>query len=114
MTPEEARGVIPKLSAMYDEPFGDSSQIPTFLVSELARKHVTVALSGNGGDELFAGYNRYFWSRQLWRRLAPIPQFVRAGVGSMVRVLSPDTWGSLYRCFSFRPPGCSASRGSDA
>jgi len=102
--PEEARAVIPKLPAMYDEPFGDSSQIPTFLVSELARKHVTVSLSGDGGDELFAGYNRYFWSRQLWRRLAPIPQFMRAGLGSMVRALSPDMWGSLYRCFSFALP----------
>jgi asparagine synthase (glutamine-hydrolysing) len=104
VTPEEARAVIPKLPAMYDEPFGDSSQIPTFLVSELARKHVTVALSGDGGDELFAGYNRYFWSRQLWRRLAPIPQFMRAGLGSMVRALSPDMWGSLYRGFSFALP----------
>jgi asparagine synthase (glutamine-hydrolysing) len=105
VTPEEARAVIPKLPAMYDEPFGDSSQIPTFLVSELARKYVTVALSGDGGDELFAGYNRYFWSRQLWRRLAPIPQFVRAGLGSMIQALSPDTWGSLYRGFSFALPG---------
>jgi asparagine synthase (glutamine-hydrolysing) len=105
VAPEQARAVIPKLPAMYDEPFGDSSQIPTFLVSELARKHVTVALSGDGGDELFAGYNRYFWSRQLWRRLSPIPQFVRAGLASMVQALSPDMWGSLYRGFSFALPG---------
>lgn len=94
VTPEEARAVIPKLPAMYDEPFGDSSQIPTYLVSELARKHVTVAISGDGGDELFAGYNRYFWSRRLWRRVAPIPWFVRAGLSSMVQALSPDTWGA--------------------
>jgi asparagine synthase (glutamine-hydrolysing) len=104
VTPEEARAVIPKLPSMYDEPFGDSSQIPTYLVSALARKHVTVAISGDGGDELFAGYNRYFWSRRLWGRLAPIPQFVRAGGSSMVQALSPDTWGSLYRCFSFALP----------
>jgi asparagine synthase (glutamine-hydrolysing) len=104
VTPEEARAVIPKLPSMYDEPFGDSSQIPTYLVSELARKHVTVAISGDGGDELFAGYNRYFWSRQLWRRLAPIPQCVRAGLGSMVQALSPDTWGSVYRGLSFALP----------
>jgi len=105
VTPEEARAVIPKLPAMYDEPFGDSSQIPTYLVSALARKHVTVALSGDGGDELFAGYNRYFWSRKLWRRVVPIPQCVRAGLISMIQALSPDTWGSLYRCFSFALPG---------
>lgn len=114
VTPEEARAVIPKLPAMYDEPFGDSSQIPTYLVSELARKHVTVAISGDGGDELFAGYNRYFWSRRLWRRVAPIPWFVRAGLSSMVQALSPDTWGEPLSIFLLRPPVGPASRGSDA
>jgi asparagine synthase (glutamine-hydrolysing) len=104
VAPEKARAVIPMLPTMYDEPFGDSSQIPTFLVSELARKHVTVALSGDGGDELFGGYNRYFWSRRLWRRLAPIPQPVRAGLGSMIQAMSPDRWGNLYSRLSFMLP----------
>lgn len=102
--PEEAHAVIPKLPAMYDEPFGDSSQIPMFLVSQLARKQVTVALSGDGGDELFGGYNRYVWGRQLWRRLAPIPRPMRAALGSMIQSLSPETWGRLYHGLSFLLP----------
>ena len=79
VTVNEARDVIPLLPAMYDEPFADSSQIPTFLVSRFAREQVKVALTGDGGDELFAGYNRHFAAPQLWQRLRKLPQAAALG-----------------------------------
>lgn len=78
VTPEHAMAVIPGLPRIYDEPFADSSQIPTLLVSELARRHVTVSLSGDAGDELFGGYNRYQITAELWPRLSRIPAPLRA------------------------------------
>ncbi|MDR7994259.1 asparagine synthase (glutamine-hydrolyzing) [Thermosynechococcus sp. TG252] len=96
VTPKDAMAVIPRLPALYDEPFADSSQIPTFLVSELTRQQVTVSLSGDGGDELFGGYTRYFWTRRLWRRLAMVPRPLRQLAASGVRALSPAAWNRLY------------------
>ena len=95
LSAKEALDVIPRLPEIYDEPFGDSSQIPTHLVATLARKHVTVALSGDGGDELFGGYNRYFLGRSIWSRIAPVPQGIRRGVGRVMMALSPTAWDRI-------------------
>lgn len=78
---ERALAVVPNLAEMFDEPFADSSQIPTFLVSELAREHVTVALSGDGGDELFGGYNRHVFAPPLFETLGLLPRLLRKGLG---------------------------------
>ncbi|MGZ5140623.1 MAG: asparagine synthase (glutamine-hydrolyzing), partial [Burkholderiales bacterium] len=96
VTPQQAMSVIPKLPLIYDEPFADSSQIPTFLVSELARKHVAVTLSGDGGDELFCGYVRYFWGRRIWNRIGRLPYRLRTLTAAALRSLSPSSWNVLF------------------
>jgi asparagine synthase (glutamine-hydrolysing) len=88
VTPEDARAVIPKLPAIYDEPFADSSQIPTFLVCQMARKGVTVALSGDAGDELFGGYTRYSQVPAQWQRMRAWPAPLRRAAAAMVGSLS--------------------------
>ena len=95
VTPEEARSVIPRLPQMYDEPFADSSQIPTHLVAALAREHVTVALSGDGGDEVFGGYNRYLYTSQLWDRISALPKSVRSVAARALSAVPPSAWNSF-------------------
>ncbi|MFT6583663.1 MAG: asparagine synthase (glutamine-hydrolyzing) [Alphaproteobacteria bacterium] len=106
VTPDEARAVIPKLPDYYDEPFADSSQIPTYLVSAMTRKHVTVALSGDGGDELFTGYNRYFQARNIGRMLNIAPGPLRSAAGSAIRAFPPSFWDCVFKLIppSRRPP----------
>lgn len=88
----DAMAVVEQLGAIYDEPFADSSQVPTRLVSELARRDVTVALSGDGGDELFAGYNRYLWVPAIWKQLDRVPVGLRRRGGALASKVPPSTW----------------------
>lgn len=119
--PEDALHVIPKLPAIYCEPFSDSSQLPTFLVSQLARQHVTVALSGDGGDELFGGYNRYLSARKVWGRMQRLPSGARHAAARLLHTLSPATWDRLFelakpmlpRRFHLATPGDKAHKLAD-
>jgi asparagine synthase (glutamine-hydrolysing) len=95
LSPRDALQVIPHLPEMFDEPFADSSQVPTHLVSKMTRQHVTVALSGDGGDELFGGYTRYFRGERLWRAIDATPQPLRSLAARSVRMLSPMAWSTV-------------------
>jgi len=95
VTETEAREVIPRLPDMYDEPFADSSQIPTHLVCKAARRTVTVALSGDAGDELFGGYNRYVLGPQIWKRLSLLPFPLRRAVAATVLAIPSAGWDRL-------------------
>lgn len=98
--PGDALDLVDKLHEWYDEPFADASQLPTLLLSGLTRRHVAVALSGDGGDELFAGYNRYLWGARLWQECGGWPRFMRRGASRGLAALSP---GLVDRLFSVLP-----------
>jgi len=97
VSPRDAMDVIPRMPFVYDEPFADSSQVPTYLLSRLTREHVTVALSGDGGDELFAGYNRHVWGPRIWNTLARMPPGIRAAAGRQLAAVSRDTYTSAFQ-----------------
>ena len=113
VTPEQTLAVIPKLPALYDEPFSDSSQVPTFLISEMAKRDVTVVLSGDAGDELFGGYERYFLGLDIWNKIELMPAMMRKPVARGIRMLSSELWNNLFRImaplvprgFQYRNPG---------
>ncbi|MGC4094720.1 MAG: asparagine synthase (glutamine-hydrolyzing) [Polyangiaceae bacterium] len=96
VSPQEARDIIPRLPQIYDEPFADSSQIPTFLVSEMARRHVTVCLTGDGGDELFAGYERYEYCASIWNVMRRLPRPVRRLAASSLVLPPSGTWDRAF------------------
>lgn len=96
VSPEEMRDVVPLLPQLYDEPFADVSQIPTYVVSRMARQHVTVSLSGDGGDEIFGGYNRYTMVPKLWRRASAFPKSMRKALSTGLRLVSPNEWKNVF------------------
>ncbi len=97
VTARETLDLVPSLPRIYDEPFADSSQIPTFLVAHLARRHVTVALSGDGGDEVFGGYLRYQWLPSTYQQADRMPRKLRAGIAAGIEAVSPATWDRAMR-----------------
>ncbi|WP_295847375.1 asparagine synthase (glutamine-hydrolyzing) [Tardiphaga sp.] len=93
----DARALIPRMAEIYDEPFGDSSQVPTTLVATLARRHVTVALSGDAGDELFGGYNRHVWGARLHQRFGALPLPVRKALAGLIGAVAPEPANTVGR-----------------
>jgi len=104
VTWQDALAVIPRLGRMFDEPFADSSQIPTFLVAEMARRQVTVALSGDAGDELFGGYDRYFLAERIWRGAQRVPAGLKEAGARILLSAPPLSWDAVFQRFSWLLP----------
>jgi asparagine synthase (glutamine-hydrolysing) len=102
VTQSDLLAQVPLLSGIYDEPFADSSQIPTLLVSQMARKHVKVALSGDGGDELFAGYNRHLFAAEKWERLSQVPVSLRKIAANVLTAFPPSAWQNIFKIISVK------------
>lgn len=112
VTPEQALAVIPKLPTLYSEPFADSSQIPTFLVSQLARQHVTVSLSGDAGDELFCGYNRYQMTAGVWDKVSRLPRPMRRLAAGVITSVPPGAWDKAGALLSMSRIGDKLHKGA--
>jgi len=97
LSAEQTRSIIPDLATFYDEPFADSSQVPTYIVAKLTREHVTVSLSGDAGDELFAGYNRYTWVSALWAKIAVLPKPLRVLIAKTLVLFPPEVWDKIFQ-----------------
>ena len=104
VTPQQALDVIPQLPRLYDEPFSDPSEIPTFLLSKLTRQNVVVSLSGDAGDELFGGYDSYFLSSKIWQKFGWIPTELRYALANSLTNLSPQSWDNLLTPFAMVLP----------
>jgi len=104
LSSDDAMDVIPNIPILYDEPFSDSSQIPMFLLSKLTRQHVTVCLSGDGGDELFGGYNRHFLWQNIWQKTKWMPFFLKNILSKSLQAISPVTWDKLTQRLMFKMP----------
>ena len=110
LTGTEAQSLVPRLSEIFDEPHANPSQLPTLLVSQLARRHVTVALCGDGGDELFAGYNRYAYGTQVLPRVNRLPFAVRQPVGSCLSAVPAAAWDRMHNATASLVPSLSFQR----
>jgi asparagine synthase (glutamine-hydrolysing) len=97
LTAADTAAVVPQMATLFDEPFSDASQIATLALARCAREHVTVCLTGDGGDELFAGYDRYFLAHRVWQVVGWLPQFVRSRVAAGLRALCAPT-GEILQC----------------
>ncbi|MCC6244305.1 MAG: asparagine synthase (glutamine-hydrolyzing) [Gemmatimonadaceae bacterium] len=107
---QDALDVIPRLPSIYSEPFADSSQVPSVLLAALAKRHVTVALSGDGADELFGGYDRYQFAQQSWERLERVPLALRRAARRTVMSMSPDTWNATLGPLGLQARGVTGDR----
>ena len=110
VTGEDARAMVPRLADVFDEPLADPSQLPTLLVSQLARQHVTVALCGDGGDELFGGYNRYVYGTRMLPRVGRIPRAVRSSVAKGIGRVPADAWDRVHAVGAAVLPRAAAQR----
>ena len=107
VTAKDALGVVQRLPSLYDEPFADSSQLPTFLLCAQAREYMKVALSGDAGDELFGGYNRYFWVRKIWANISWLPHSTRRLFAKVIFLFPPTYWDKIYALISRIQPSSS-------